>query len=250
MTLRMRAISSVMLVIFLVSSTQLSEARPSADTYRWWGGVYSQQPFSRGVSGMIMTPPSSAYVAPSEGPNAADIFLRATSGREDFVQVGWYVGQPGGLPMATVPRAFYGEQIPGTNNETLRAGPVLGWGTHYLFRIDPVPGATGYRFWINNTFHTSTLYGHAPYMTAAFNGETYNCSRMDARAYRNQTPLAILMYMLNDNTWHWFYDFEFTQGENMSQHTPVGADGIVSSKVSGQDHTNYSRGISILFCPR
>ncbi|HZO70437.1 MAG TPA: hypothetical protein VFB74_36020 [Kribbellaceae bacterium] len=155
-----------------------------------------------GVSATIKTPETyDVYNYDSTKPTAADIYMFNQAGGGGFVQVGWYLGSASGLPNATQPRLFWGENTP--TGETLHAGTWLSWGTYYKFGItNPLDGTNRFNIWLQEQIIGRSVYAHS-LNAPAFNGEVnYKCTRMHGLASRYQSPLRSLQYRYG--SWNYF----------------------------------------------
>ena len=155
-----------------------------------------------GVTATIKTPdPSDVYNYAHNMPSAADIYMFNHAGGGGFVQVGWYLGSAPGLPDASQPRVFWGENTP--TGEALHAGAVLSWRTVYSFTItNPLNGTNRFNIWFQGNLIDQTDYAHS-LNAPGFNGEVnYKCTRMWALASHGQAPLRTLRYRYGD--WSYF----------------------------------------------
>lgn len=181
-----------------------------------------------GVNATIETPSrSDVWNYDSQRPTGADIFMFNQSGGGGFVQVGWYLGSASGLPNATQPRVFWGENTP--SGEALHAGPTLSWGTIYSFMItNPLNGANIFNIWFQGTIIDQSNYAHS-LNAPAFNGEVDNkCTRMFALASHYQPPLRTLQYRYG--SWAYFSGTQYTN------------DSAFISTDAGDVATNFSYG--------
>lgn len=145
------------------------------------------------VYGVIQTPYSGDITGyGSDKPSASDVYLITSSG--GFVQIGWYVGSSSGLPYASSPRIFYGENVPGTRSELLQAGPGIGWNSADSYSVYS-QGDYSYRFYVNGTYVGSTSYQHARQGEPVFNSEVeYLGTIMDSTAQSTSSPYKTLQY--------------------------------------------------------
>lgn len=181
-----------------------------------------------GVSATIETPnPGDVWNYDGLKPTAADIYMFNQSGGGGFVQVGWYLGSANGLPDATQPRLFWGENTP--TGEALHAGQTLSWGTIYSFMItNPLNGTNIFNIWLQGTIVDQTNYAHS-LNAPAFNGEVNNkCTRMFALASHYRSPLRTLQYRYG--SWAYFSGTRYTN------------DSAFISTDAGDIATNYAYG--------
>lgn len=181
-----------------------------------------------GVASTIKTPyPGDVYNYSSTQPAAADIYMFNQAGGGGFVQAGWYLGSASGLPNATQPRVFWGENTP--TGETLHAGPVLSWGTVYSFMItNPLNGTNKFNVWFQGNIIGQSTYAHS-LNAPGFTGEvSFKCTRMHGLAAHNQAPLRTLQYRYG--SWSYF------TGTRTTSHTGF------YSESAGDIATNYVYG--------
>ncbi|HET6741365.1 MAG TPA: hypothetical protein VFH76_20610 [Kribbella sp.] len=164
-----------------------------------------------GVLATIITPASSQVYGYGAGkPSAGDIWMFNQSGGVGFVQLGWYLGAPTGLPLATQPRVFWGENVPPPDVEVLHAGPVLSWDTVYEFMItNPLDGTNRFNLWLQGKIIGRSDYGHS-LNAPGFVGEVdAKCTTMHAVAAHGQPPLRTLRYRYG--SWHYFSGTRYTR---------------------------------------
>jgi hypothetical protein len=176
---------------------------------------------AKGMQGVLRTPVQGEITGLATGrASAADVYIINGA---DYIQVGWYMGNASQLPYSSVPRFFVGEYYPGQqNNEVLRAGPTLSWGTYYSFSLDFTSPAGHYNFYLQGQFRYQTLRAHFTSGYPAFNGETtHSCVRMEARAHHYAAPQRTLQYLTYDSrgaVWHWFSDsYTYSSGYYMGR---------------------------------
>ncbi|TWP32197.1 hypothetical protein [Leekyejoonella antrihumi] len=197
----------------------------TADTWRA-GTKALNVTVATGERATIITPsPGDVYNYGSGRPTAGDIYMWYTDSSA-FVQVGWYLGSASGLPTATQPRAFWGENTPG--GEALHAGSTLSWDTVYSFQItNPLNGTNVFNIWFEGSIIAHTGYGHT-LNAPGFNGEVdYQCTRMHALAAHGTEPLSTLQYRYG--SWYYFDGSRY-------------ADPGFYSEIFGESATNLSYG--------
>lgn len=141
-------------------------------------------------------------------PSAADIYMITAGG--GFLQIGWYVGQTEALPDAATPRVFFGENVPGTSNELLQAGPVIGWGVTEPFSIYSEDNYY-WHFYANSVCVGQSAYEHATTGSPSFNGEVdYQNTTMWGEALGYSSPYKTLQYQATyGGPWTYFTDHYF-----------------------------------------
>lgn len=183
---------------------------------------------ARGVYSSIKVPRSDeVFNYDAQKFTIGDIALVPSTSREDFVQIGWYVGAgspDGDIPYVSTPHIFYGEDDPQVigGGEILRLGPALNWNTFHtlsIWRHDPGTGSDDdFYFFVDGVFRTSTVQLHNRYNKARFLGEVnYVCTGMAAWAYKPQTisdpSFSTLQYLVDKPggtvQWYLFADLYY-----------------------------------------
>jgi hypothetical protein len=207
----------------------------SCDGVQYRAYDYQNHATAIGVTGQLTIPSQSdvhGYDVPPFYPTVGDVAVTNT-GTKDFVQFGWYLGEPNGLLPATAPTLFFGEYSGNGNEQLVSNGVGLTWGASYSFKI--VQTTTGgYRAYLNGAYEFSTSYAHGSVPTAETLGETGAlCVTMDELAIRNPTPPDSTLYYASGSasspTWTLFTDAITANSAVMAQPSGTFTFGKVNS---------------------